>query len=50
MRIKRSVQAQFNTEASFLTAQTLAARKGTAAEAERDAADAADPMAAAATK
>lgn len=47
LRIKRSVQAQFNTEASFLTAQTLAARKGAAAEAERESADAADPMAAA---
>ncbi|EJD05741.1 spliceosome complex protein [Fomitiporia mediterranea MF3/22] len=44
LRIKRSVQAQFNTEASFLAAQTIAARKGTAdlaAEAE----EAADPMA-----
>lgn len=44
LRIKRSVQAQFNTEASFLAAQALAARKGQkdlAAEAE----EAADPMA-----
>ena len=29
LRIKRSVQAQFNTEASYLAAQTLAAKKGT---------------------
>lgn len=28
LRIKRSVQAQFNTEASFLAAQTIAARDG----------------------
>ncbi|KAF9452876.1 TPR-like protein [Macrolepiota fuliginosa MF-IS2] len=28
LRIKRSVQAQFNTEASYLAAQTLAARQG----------------------
>ncbi|TFK67922.1 protein prenylyltransferase [Pluteus cervinus] len=28
LRIKRSVQAQFNTEASYLTAQTAAARQG----------------------
>ncbi len=32
LRIKRSVQAQFNTEASFLAAQTVAARKGQAVE------------------
>lgn len=29
LRIKRSVQAQFNTEASYLSAQTTAAREGT---------------------
>ena len=29
LRIKRSVQAQFNTEASYLTAQTVGARQGT---------------------
>jgi len=29
LRIKRSVQAQFNTEASYLAAQTMAARQGT---------------------
>ncbi|TFK42751.1 spliceosome complex protein [Crucibulum laeve] len=29
LRIKRSVQAQFNTEASYLAAQTTAARQGT---------------------
>jgi pre-mRNA-splicing factor SYF1 len=29
LRIKRSVQAQFNTEASYLAAQTIAAREGT---------------------
>ncbi|KAG5645896.1 pre-mRNA-splicing factor syf1 [Asterophora parasitica] len=29
LRIKRSVQAQFNTEASYLTAETTAAREGT---------------------
>lgn len=28
LRIKRSVQAQFNTEASYLAAQTVAARSG----------------------
>ena len=46
LRIKRSVQAQFNTEASFLAAQTMSARKGAAAELEKESADAADPMAA----
>lgn len=49
LRIKRSVQAQFNTEASFLAAQTMAARQG-AAKSVEDAAtavQAADPMAAA---
>lgn len=29
LRIKRSVQAQFNTEASYLSAQTIGARNGT---------------------
>src|SRR3954463_8037941 len=29
LRIKRSVQAQFNTEASYLAAQTIGARQGT---------------------
>ena len=45
LRIKRSVQAQFNTEASFLAAQAVAARKGAAAEPVKDAEEAADPMA-----
>ncbi|KAF8516912.1 spliceosome complex protein [Hysterangium stoloniferum] len=43
LRIKRSVQAQFNTEASFLAAQALASRQG-ARPAEISTAD---PMAAA---
>lgn len=47
LRIKRSVQAQFNTEASFLAAQTVAARKGAAVDLNAEAEDAADPMAAA---
>jgi pre-mRNA-splicing factor SYF1 len=47
LRIKRSVQAQFNTEASYLVAQTMAARDG-ARRAEDAQADAeSDPMAAA---
>ena len=33
LRIKRSVQAQFNTEASYLAAQTVAARQGAKTEA-----------------
>lgn len=45
LRIKRSVQAQFNTEASYLAAQTMAARQGAALEEEDD--SQADPMAAA---
>ena len=45
LRIKRSVQAQFNTEASYLAAQTLAASQGTAKNAEEEAE--LDPMAAA---
>ncbi|KAJ7582595.1 hypothetical protein C8J56DRAFT_223714 [Mycena floridula] len=45
LRIKRSVQAQFNTEVSYLAAQTIAAREG-AAVAEDEAAPT-DAMAAA---
>ncbi len=45
LRIKRSVQAQFNTEASYLAAQALAASQGAAKDAEEEAA--LDPMAAA---
>lgn len=49
LRIKRAVQASFNTENSFIAAQAAAAQKGT--EKPTDAAkaaakDAADPMAA----
>ncbi|WWC95357.1 pre-mRNA-splicing factor SYF1 [Kwoniella sp. B9012] len=45
LRIKRAVQAAFNTETSFIAAQTAAAAKG--AEKPTDTAkDAADPMAA----
>ncbi|KAF9072947.1 hypothetical protein BDP27DRAFT_1260964 [Rhodocollybia butyracea] len=41
LRIKRSVQAQFNTEASYIAAQTMAARQGTRqADASEDAPDA----------
>ncbi|KAF5386776.1 hypothetical protein D9615_001669 [Tricholomella constricta] len=41
LRIKRSVQAQFNTEASYLAAETMAARQGTRkAEEEAEAQDA----------
>ncbi|KIK63667.1 hypothetical protein GYMLUDRAFT_40747 [Collybiopsis luxurians FD-317 M1] len=41
LRIKRSVQAQFNTEASYIAAQTMAAREGTRqADAEEEAPDA----------
>lgn len=49
MRIKRAVQASFNTETSFIAAQTAAASKGTEKPtdtAKQDARDAADPMAA----
>ena len=49
LRIKRAVQASFNTETSFIAAQTAAAAKGTAKPtdtAKQDAKDAADPMAA----
>ena len=45
LRIKRSVQAQFNTEASYLAAQALATRQGTAKNVEEDVV--LDPMAAA---
>lgn len=48
LRIKRGVQAQFNTEASYLAAQTIAARKdgnANGAAGGADAEDAADPMA-----
>jgi pre-mRNA-splicing factor SYF1 len=34
LRIKRSVQAQFNTEASYLAAQTLSTKRGNGASAE----------------
>ena len=48
LRIKRSVQAQFNTEASYLAAQTMAARSGAPSKAvSNDVAATADPMAAA---
>ncbi|RDB20992.1 Pre-mRNA-splicing factor SYF1 [Hypsizygus marmoreus] len=41
LRIKRSVQAQFNTEASYLAAETMAARQGARkAEEETEAQDA----------
>ncbi|KAI0273808.1 spliceosome complex protein [Gloeopeniophorella convolvens] len=46
LRIKRSVQAQFNTEASYLAAQTLATRGGDSAGAGEAEAPL-DPMAAA---
>lgn len=46
LRIRRSVQAQFNTEASYLAAQTIAAREGTRLAGE-DANEPADAMAAA---
>jgi len=36
LRIKRSVQAQFNTEASYLAAETMAARQGTRTTEEED--------------
>ncbi|TDL27268.1 spliceosome complex protein [Rickenella mellea] len=45
LRIKRSVQAQFNTEASFLAAQALATRKGGATVDAGATAKSADPMA-----
>lgn len=49
LRIKRAVQASYNTESSFIAAQASAARKGTEKptdQAETAAKDAADPMAA----
>jgi pre-mRNA-splicing factor SYF1 len=46
LRIKRSVQAQFNTEASYLAAQALAARQGAAKNMGEEEA-VLDPMAAA---
>lgn len=46
LRIKRSVQAQFNTEASYLAAQALAAKRGTEIAEEEDIVPS-DPMAAA---
>jgi len=45
LRIKRSVQAQFNTEASYLAAQTISARQGTKKVEDGD--DLQDAMAAA---
>ena len=45
LRIKRGVQAQFNTEASFLAAQALPARKGAGAAVVAEAEETADPMA-----
>ena len=49
LRIKRGVQASYNTENSFIAAQAAAARKGTEKPTEAAASaakDAADPMAA----
>jgi len=46
LRIKRSVQAQFNTEASYLAAQ-MAVKEGQGVIEEEDSAMPADPMAAA---
>lgn len=46
LRIKRSVQAQFNTEASYLAAQTISAKQNGTSE-QLPGAQAADPMAAA---
>lgn len=49
LRIKRAVQASYNTEASFVAAQAAAATKGTTKPTElaaQEAKDAADPMAA----
>ena len=49
LRIKRSVQAQFNTATSYLVAQAEATKQGNRADGAEDAkaAEAADPMAAA---
>lgn len=46
LRIKRSIQAQYNTEASYLAAQ-MATRQGAGKEEEDEDEDVADPMAAA---
>ncbi|KAG8912812.1 pre-mRNA-splicing factor syf1, partial [Tulasnella sp. 417] len=46
LRIKRSVQAQYNTEASYLAAQALSSRQGGAQEIESEHKGASDPMAA----
>jgi pre-mRNA-splicing factor SYF1 len=50
LRIKRAVQASFNTEGSFIAAQAAAARKGASEKptdaAQAMAAEAQDPMAA----
>ena len=45
LRIKRSVQAQFNTEASYLAAQAMATRKGDGDGAAERELDQSDPMA-----
>ncbi|TFY68245.1 hypothetical protein EVG20_g3632 [Dentipellis fragilis] len=47
LRIKRSVQAQFNTEASYLAAQTIAARQGAGTATEDELMAPTDSMAAA---
>lgn len=47
LRVKRSVQALFNTEASYLAARTMAAREGAEIAEEAAAATAGDAMAAA---
>lgn len=46
IRIKRSVQAQYNTEASYLAAQAVTAREGAAREVEATQNGSSDPMAA----
>ncbi|WWC73476.1 pre-mRNA-splicing factor SYF1 [Kwoniella pini CBS 10737] len=46
LRIKRAVQAAFNTETSFIAAQTAAAAKGVEKSIDNSGQDAADPMAA----
>jgi len=47
LRIKRSVQSQYNTEASFLAAHALAGKKDSLDKASGEATGAIDPMAAA---
>lgn len=47
LRIKRSVQARYNTESSYLAAQTMAARQGNSPGAGTGREEVADPMAAA---